>query len=387
MKTKWLLIPLLILLALVLIVVAFSTPAALPLMEKLGIQPVCIQGDWPNIKIVSCPMPIATPAPRAVTCASGPSPAPSASAQPIIVDDDGSPDGLLALLYFLSDPSFDVRAVTVSCGEAHPEVFAKHLQQILACLGRSDIPVGVGRAAPLAGSNAFPDPWRQASDDLWGIKIPQSPLSTSPQPAADLIVKTLSASSRPVTVFVSGNHTNLAEALRLNPAIRQNIRAVNIMGGSIYVSGNIKSDWPSIDNSAAEWNIWVDPVAASEVFKSGLPLHLVPLDATNRVLWTSTDAASWAAGGSPRATLATVTLEALLRAWSPSGIYIWDLVAAISTAEPGLCPETPLALQVVTDAGPEQGRTAVIAGAPNAAACLKPDADKIRSRARDMLGK
>lgn len=35
-------------------------------------------------------------------------------------------------------------------------------------------------------------------------------------PAAELMVETINASSRPVMVFVSGNHTNLAEALRLD---------------------------------------------------------------------------------------------------------------------------------------------------------------------------
>jgi hypothetical protein len=51
-----------------------------------------------------------------------PRPLPTLSGQgpvPIIVDDDGSPDGMVALLYFLRNPLFEVKAVTISCGEAH----------------------------------------------------------------------------------------------------------------------------------------------------------------------------------------------------------------------------------------------------------------------------
>jgi len=71
-------------------------------------------------------------------------------------------------------------------------------------------------------------------------------------------VDTINNSSQPVLLFVSGTHTNLAEALQLDPKIEGNIRDVYIMGGSVYVAGNIKSDWPTIDNSVAEWNIWAD---------------------------------------------------------------------------------------------------------------------------------
>jgi hypothetical protein len=224
-------------------------PAA-PLWARLGAEPVCIQGSWPHFQIVRCSLqteapPVVTPRPLPTLGELGPI--------PIIVDDDGSPDGMVALLYFLNNPNFDVRAVTVSCGEAHPDLFAPHVQQLLTEIGRADIPIGAGRDTPLEGNNAFPDPWRQASDDFWGITLPQVSGSLKPVPAAELIVETINNSTQPVIVFVSGTHTNLAEALRLDPGIVEHIREVYIMGGSIHVPGNIKSDWPAVDNSVAEW--------------------------------------------------------------------------------------------------------------------------------------
>lgn len=35
---------------------------------------------------------------------------------PFIWDDDGSPDGVIALLYLLRHPEVNVKAITVSCG-------------------------------------------------------------------------------------------------------------------------------------------------------------------------------------------------------------------------------------------------------------------------------
>ncbi len=187
-------------------------PAA-PLWARLGVKPVCIQGEWPHLRFVSCEETAA--APPTVT----PLPLPSLNGQapiPIIVDDDGSPDGVIALLYFLNNPLFDVRAVTISSGEAHPSLFAPHLLQLLAGVGRDDIPVGAGRDAPLEGNNAFPDSWRQASDNFWEIDLPTASVTLEPVPAAELIVDTVNSSPQPVLIFISGTHTNLAEALRID---------------------------------------------------------------------------------------------------------------------------------------------------------------------------
>jgi pyrimidine-specific ribonucleoside hydrolase len=355
-----------------------------PLWERLGLEPFCIQGSWPHLQIVACP-------PRgASSSVVTPRPLPTLSQQgpiPILVDDDGSPDGMVALLYFLRNPLFDVKAVTISCGEAHPELFAPRLQRLLAGLGRADIPVGVGRATPLAGDNAFPEPWRQASDDFWGIAYPEAPASQAPAPAAELIVETLNNATRPVMTFVSGNHTNLAEALRLDPGIVGHIRDVQVMGGSIHVPGNIERDWPAIKNRVAEWNLWVDPLAAEQVFASGLTLHLVPLDATNQVIWTEADAHNWAASASPEGVLAGKLLQRMLDSGSSQGIYVWDLVAAVAATDPALCPAITRSIDVLTAPGPDQGRTVVTDQPHNTTICLDPDPEQVKALAAAILGR
>ena len=371
MKRKWLYI--VIPLAVLVILLILIWPMA-PLWQKLGLKPVCIQGSWPDLRIVSCPSQSAasvTPMPLPTPGVDGPI--------PIIVDDDGSPDGMVALLFFLRNPLFDVRAVTISYGEAHPERFAPHVAQILAAFGRADIPVGYGSDAPLAGTNAFPDSWRQASDEFWGIALPQAAGATAPVPAAALIAKTISASERPVTIFISGSHTNLAEALRLDPDIARNIREVTIMGGSVKVPGNIHSDWPAFENEVAEWNIWVDPLAADEVFSAGLTLHLVPLDATRQVVWTKDDLPGWRSSKSLESDLAAKLLQMMLQAWSADSVFIWDLVAAVQATLPAVCPETPFALEIVTTPGLQQGRTLEVEGSPNTSVCLDPDPGQVKA--------
>ena len=353
-----------------------------PILTSLGMETVCIQGEWPHLEIVPCN--------ETVKVSSTVTPLPSQQSQatiPVIFDDDGSPDGTIALLYFLSNPLFDVRAVTISQGEAHPDLFADHTLQLLAGLSRADLPVGAGNPTPLQGNNVFPEPWRQASDKFWDIELPPATVTQVPTDAAELIVETINNSPQPVLLFVSGTHTNVAEALHLDPEIVDNIRDIYIMGGSVYVAGNIKSDWPAIDNSVAEWNIWVDSAAAKEVFASGVPLHLIPLDATRKVIWIESDLPGWISSNSPEGAMAGELLQWMLNSWSPEGVYIWDLVAAVQATYPSVCPEVPLALDIITSPGPEQGRTVLKQEVPNVSVCLDPDIGQVKSITAYILGK
>lgn len=308
----------------------------------------------------------------------------------VIWDSDGSLDGVIGLLYFLQHPNISVDALTVSCGEAYPDIYIANLPRMLARIGRELIPIAAGRATPLAGSNAFPQPWRAAINAFLGIDLPEVDDPIHPLPAAELIVKVLNESPSPVTLFVCGTHTNLAEALRLDPSIKNKIASVQVMGGALYVPGNIESEWPEIHNRVAEWNIWVDPLAASEVFDAGLSLYITPLDATNQVVWTSDDADTWEASGTPEGKLAAEILRGyldLLHDYFPEGMYLWDLLATVNVTNPDLCQGEQVHIQVVTEPGDEEGRTAVVRGQPaNATAYLTPKADEIKQLVARTLG-
>ena len=64
------------------------------------------------------------------------------------------------------------------------------------------------------------------------------------------------------------------------------------MGGAVAVPGNV--------TPSAEFNFHVDPDAAAELFRSGIPLEVVPLDATQQVMVRRADLASALGRGRPR---------------------------------------------------------------------------------------
>ena len=305
---------------------------------------------------------------------------------PVIWDDDGSPDGIIALLYLLRHPDIRVVGISVSCGEAHTELFAENLTRMMARIGYTGIPVAAGRETPLVGDNTFPNEWRGATDVFWEAELPEPIERVDTRLASLMIVDIVKNSPQPVTIFLTGNHTNLAEALRLDPTIKDNINLIEVMGGALHVPGNINSDYPSNPNQVAEWNVWIDPVAAEEVFQSGIPIQLMPLDATNYVIWTEDDAAAWEASGTPEGILAGEILRWMLRNWFPTGVYAWDVVAAVDMIQPEFCAHSDQFVWVDTAPGIEQGRTLIDENkTPNMSVCELPNEGKVKDALNEVF--
>ena len=303
----------------------------------------------------------------------------------VFYDDDGSLDGTAALLYLLAHPNVAVQAITISYGEAHPEVYIQHIGRLMDDLGLSNIPLGAGQDTPLSGGNAFPDWMRQFSDNFWGISLPNEDRSYLATNAPELMVTFINQSDVPVTIFMSGPSTNLAQALRLDPGIRENIDAVYIMGGAVYVPGNIGNLMPNSPNSVAEWNIYADPQAAREVFNSGLDIYLVPLDATDQVTINIEDTRLWRVGDKT-ASYAANLYDFSFNEYGMRVTEIWDLLAAVIMVDPELCGFQTLSLDVTTEEGYMTGQTILVTdGQPNVSVCLYPDPDLVRQRLIDVF--
>jgi len=316
---------------------------------------------------------------------------------PLIVDDDGSQDGMTALAYMLQNPKFDIQAITLAQGIAHPESFVNNLERMLGRLGVIGIPVGVGRSDPLQGNNVYPDFIREGANTFWSpfVTLPDTAPPVVTRPAAELIVEKVKQSSEPVAILATGSLTNIAEALRLDPTIINNISVLEILGGAVFVPGNlgVLPNPPYSTNKVAEFNIWVDPVAAQEVFNAaqlGLKIRLTPLDATNQIQFSREDQQAWKATGTPESLIASEFLDFALTVIASDNDPnpVWDLVAAINLSEPSFCNEVPLHINIITDTPPgeTQGQTVAVDGRPpNANVCLNPSFDNLSFSTREVF--
>lgn len=315
---------------------------------------------------------------------------------PLIVDDDGSQDGFAALAYMLANPQFDVQAITMSHGVARPESadFQTGLKQMLGLLDATDIPTGIGSAIPLEGSNDFPAFIRNDAEVFYApfVNLPDEIPDIEFLPAAELIVETVNTSPDPVAILATGSLTNIAQALRIDPTIVDNISVVQTMGGAVFVPGNLAvvPEPPYSTNEVAEFNVWLDPVAAQEVFEAGLNIQITPLDATNQIEFTREDYQAWLDTGTTESILAAEFLDfsLVVVGGDVNPNPLWDMVAAINLSEPDFSPETPLHIQIDTESAPgeTQGQTVPIADlSPNSLGSLNPSFDNLSFSAAELF--
>jgi pyrimidine-specific ribonucleoside hydrolase len=295
----------------------------------------------------------------------------TSSGLPLVVDTDLAADDIVALSYLASLPDVDLLAVTVSgTGEVRCPRGADIARGLLVGMGRSEVPVACGRSTPLEGDRAFPEPWRDAADNGWGLLFQSVTPPATPPTAVDVLGDAIRSSSRPVVVLTLGPLTNIADAIAGDADLLANVARFVVMGGAVDVPGNVQPDGAA-EPLAAEWNLYVDPAAAAAVVESGAPLTLVGLDATNQVPVTEDVVERLAANDT---TDATQRVLQLFDQYPPD--YLWDPLAAIAAVDPAQVPTRPADIAVLTE-GDDSGRTVVAPTGTRIDVADPPDPDAV----------
>ena len=322
--------------------------------------------------LVGCDRPAAVPPGPTPAAADIGTPRPQLNGQPVFITTDMSSDDVAALLYLLQHPDVAVVGIGSANGVAHVEPAARNVLRLLTLLGRTDIPVAVGSARALEGDNAFPAAWRGGADALFGLDVPSASVRPVAESASELLAQEVRARPAEVVVVLLGAHTDLALALRDDRTLAGQIKGVHLMGGAVRVPGNINAEYGAIANNTAEWNLWLDYRAAREVFEAGVPLTMVPLDATNQV---SVDRVMVeqlkARATSPVAQVVAQLWHSQVRS---DGMYVWDAVAAVALTDPGLARWEAMELEVAVTPPEHAGRTVGVSRSePNALVCTGVD--------------
>jgi purine nucleosidase len=209
----------------------------------------------------------------------------------MIYDGDPGIDDALAILLAIKSEALDLEAVTTVAGNVNLEKVTKNALRILGLAGRLDIPVAAGMPYPLVRELHTAE-YVHGEDGLGETYLPL-PDTTQDKcmGAIDLIIAKITKKPGEITLVACGPLTNLAELYGKQPDLGEYVREIIIMGGAIYVPGNITPH--------AEFNIFVDPESAKIIFQSDLPLTLVPLDVTLKTLLTSNNIEEIREAGTP----------------------------------------------------------------------------------------
>ncbi|WP_182867816.1 nucleoside hydrolase [Rhodopirellula sp. JC639] len=191
----------------------------------------------------------------------------------IIIDTDPGIDDAVALTASLFDPRLNVLAVTATAGTVTAEQATSNACAIVSMLDPPRYP-RIGKAVSPETASAIDDLFLNGPCGLGELNIGQTQrqhLPTSEKVIAEL------ARQHPgeITLVCLGPLTNLARLYRRDPAAVNLLDKVVISGGAVNVAGNA--------SSVAEFNLFFDPAAASEVFASPTTKSLLPLDVTGAV--------------------------------------------------------------------------------------------------------
>lgn len=271
----------------------------------------------------------------------------------IVHDCDPGNDDALGILVALGHPGLNLLAVTTGAGHLAADRTAINGTIAVAAARPKIVPVCAGAVGPLLRERMIArildmesglDPDR---DDLG--RVPLDALHSVDRIAAE-------ADARPgLTIIATGPLTNLALALRRYPDIHGKIARIVTLSGAWGLGTK---------TAAAEWNILCDPEAAAIVYGAGIPITMVPVDASGTVPITQVLIDRVARLSGPAAALAAELLSSLRKTYRP-GVFVppemplHDPCAILAAAAPWLATTTPARVDVETAPGLNYGRTVV----------------------------
>src|SRR6185295_17847661 len=237
-----------------------------------------------------------------------------ANAQQVIFDTDIGTDidDAYALAALTHRPELRVLGVTTVSGDAVAR--ARLAAKLLHVAG------GKWATVPVFAGTSGPTQYMKQVE--WADGFTSASLHTSG--GVEFMRQQINAHSGEITLIAVGELTNIAALLESEPGIGKKIRAISLMGGSIY-RGYAPGSKPE-----PEWNIKSNAAAARTVFTSGVPLLVAPLDSTADLKLTPAMRVRLFARGTPLND-ALASLNSIWRhtnTWKAENPTLFDVLAA-----------------------------------------------------------
>jgi purine nucleosidase len=265
----------------------------------------------------------------------------------VIIDTDigDDVDDAFALALAVKSPELQVLGISTAFGET--EARAKIVDRFLAEVGKSEIPVLVGKAA-----GKTPMSQRRYGEEGHFAK-------SSHGDATEFLLQQIRKYPGDITLIAIGPLMNIGEVIDRDAGTFRKLKRVVIMGGSIrrgYGDYGYNEHFPP----SPEWNILNDVKSAQKLFASGVPVFVMPLDSTQLKLDEVKRAFLFTRG-----TAVTDQLAILYHLWAQETPTLFDPMTVTFVLKPELCPVQALRIRV-----DEKGYTREEPGAPNAQVCL-----------------
>jgi len=197
--------------------------------------------------------------------------------QKIIIDTDPGQDDAIGILLALASPAeLDVLGIVTVAGNVPLSLTSRNALILCELANKTETKVFAGCSRPLVRPLVTAE-HVHGKTGLDGAELPPPTMPLQKQHGVDWTIETLlKAEDNSITICCFAPLTNVAMAMIKAPQILPKIKNIVMMGGGYFEGGNI--------TPTAEFNIYVDPHAASTVLRCGRPIVMMPLDVTHKAL-------------------------------------------------------------------------------------------------------
>ena len=204
----------------------------------------------------------------------------------MIIDCDPGVDDAMAII--AAARWADLVGITTVAGNVPLEHTTANACRLRSLLGL-DVEVHAGADGPLVGEQEFAR-HVHGETGLGDVVLPEPDRGPDSDDAVGYLVET-TRSEEGLHLVPIGPLTNVALALRADPGLAHRVASITLMGGSALGVGNV--------SAAAEFNVFADPEAADQVFRSGAKVRMLGLNLTHQVRMGAIHAAECRTIGSP----------------------------------------------------------------------------------------
>ncbi|MBA1835512.1 nucleoside hydrolase [Corynebacterium wankanglinii] len=194
----------------------------------------------------------------------------------VILDCDPGIDDTYAIIFLTAAAQaglIGLDCVTTTSGNAPADQCARNAAWVLGLCGLPIIPLAAGVPAPLE-VELTTTPETHGDTGLGYATAPERHVEHDWDA---LWIDSIDRGTDDLHLIVTGPLTNLAAFAHTHPEHFAKLKHITVMGGAVNYPGNT--------TPSAEWNFWVDPHAAADVFAMApVPITLCSLGVTERML-------------------------------------------------------------------------------------------------------
>jgi purine nucleosidase len=209
----------------------------------------------------------------------------------LLIDTDPGVDDALAIL--MAHAHADVAGLSIAAGNVGLTHTVRNARVLVDLLG-AHTPIFAGCATPLVRMQSEDAALIHGRDGFGDVGFPAPHAVVAAEPAALALLRLTRERPGELTIVALAPLTNLALALRLDPALPERVARLVVMGGAVTAHGNT-------GNLPAEFNVGFDPEAAHVVFSAFPQFDLVDWEASLRHAFDADAFDAWLHAGDQRA--------------------------------------------------------------------------------------